>query len=100
MKKMAWLALLGLLAADAALAQTAGTNTTSQNGYYFNSKTGQQTNSDGHVLQVDTARDRDANLELTGGVSKSLAGGAADSSVVLDTHTMRLGMLLINYYVG
>lgn len=76
MKKMAWLALLGLLlAASAAWAQTAGTNTVERNGYYFNSTTGNQTNSDGHILGVDTSRDR--NLDF--GVTNLITSVAIDS---------------------
>lgn len=101
MKKI--LLALGLLAAVAgavsisgnAGAQTAGTNTVERNGYYFNATTGAKTNESGSQHVTETNPDRDANLTFSSIISNTaLASGAGDSSAVLDTHDMRLGMLL------
>jgi hypothetical protein len=94
MKKAIAIALLGVLAAGAALAQTAGTNTVERNGYYFNAKTGQQTNSDGHALTDDTDRDRDHILAPTLIYSGTIAGGAADTTDIVDLSTYRSVALL------
>lgn len=100
MKKI--LLALGLLAAiaGAVWAQTAGTNTVERGGYYFNATTGQQTNANGLVLTEDNMRDQSftlANIIADGALAgtSNLAAAASDSSAVLDTRYMRLGMLVI-----
>lgn len=59
----------------------------------------------GNIYNQDASRDRDNNLTFANIVAlgtpagtSALAGGAADSSAVLDTHAMRLGTLLIRAY--
>lgn len=48
----------------------------------------------------ESAKDRDHNMTLELLNSVSLTSGSADSSAVLDTHDMRLGMLLLKIVPG
>lgn len=94
-------AVLSMVAAWA-WAQTSGTNTVSRNGYYFNATTGQKTDMDGNAQTADAFPNRDMSFTLSNIIAagalagtSNLAVGAADSSDVLDTRHMRLGMLVI-----
>ncbi len=95
MKKLkGWLVLGGLtLLAAGALADY---NVQDKGTHYSNASTGQRVTSLGHQTTAETDPAMDANLTFQSILgSVSLAAGAADSSAVLDTHRMRLGMLLI-----
>lgn len=85
MKKVA-IALLWLLVAGSAWAQTAGTNTVSRNGYYFNATTGQQTDADGNVLTVDRSPDREFFFRNQSIIDDTTAVGMADSSIFYPTY--------------
>lgn len=96
------LVALGLLAVMAAVAgaQTAGTNTQARGGHYFNATTGQQTTANGEVLSEDNLYTKgfaNTNIIARGGLAgtTTIAAAGADSSSVLDTRLMRLGMLCI-----
>lgn len=93
MKRILSIALLAALWAGSALAQTAGTNTVSRNGYYFNSTTGQKTDADGNAyvnpVQNWTYYSRMFSDTL------STAGKNADSSGVYPVPNVKRRALLI-----
>ena len=65
-------------------------------GTHFQGASGQRVTSAGHATTVEQDPAMDGNLTFPSCISLStLAGGAGDSSAVLDTHRMRLGTLLI-----
>lgn len=89
MKKVA-IALLGLLVAFSAWGQTAGTNTVSRGGYYFNATTGQKTDVDGNVYTNEASKDRDYKFSHTLFSRDTMAVGAfADSSAFYATGSAR-----------
>lgn len=98
MKKLkGWLVLGGLvLLVGAALADF---NVRDHSTHKQNASTGQRVTEDGHLTTEEQAPEMDANLTFTNiiGTTTLTAAAAtnADSSAVLDTHRMRLGMLLI-----
>lgn len=98
--------ILGVVAAALLLAGLAGADSNTYNyqgtGPYFNARNGARVNSTGSALVDDVSRDRDASFTETNIIAagalagtSNLAAGAADSSAVLDTRHMRLGMLVI-----
>ena len=93
MKRILSIALLAALWAGSALAQTAGTNTVSRNGYYFNSTTGQKTDADGNAyvnpVQNWTYYSRMFSDTL------STAGKNADSSGVYPVPNVKRRALLV-----
>lgn len=96
--KLAVLGGLVLLLAGSAIADY---NVLDRSTHYTNASTGLRTNSTGDLrtLEVDPAMD--ANLTFSNIISRdSLSMGQADSSAILDTHRMRLGMLLIKPFSG
>ena len=99
------LAALGMLLASAAISQVGG-NGSKVNGQF----TGQRvagvdiTDTSTRVLRVDASWNlktseayplSDQNLTFSSIISSTITAASADSSAVLDTHRMRLGMLLI-----
>ncbi len=63
--------------------------------YLANGATGAKVDANGSALTSESAPAMDANLTFANVIqNSSLAVGAADSSAVLDTHRMRLGVLL------
>lgn len=93
--KRVWIAL-GALALCAATVVYGDYNVLSKGTYYQNATNGATTDASGNALVLEAEPVMDANLTFPSIISLStLAGGAADSSGILDTHRMRLGMLLI-----
>lgn len=82
------------LVSVAAHAQTAGTNEVLRNGYFFNQSTNQKTDGAGNALTTESVPLSDQGLTFSNIIGPvSLAVAAGDSSAVLDTRRMRLGML-------
>jgi hypothetical protein len=91
-KLLAALAGLGLVAT----AVWGDNNVLNHGTYYGNAATGLKTDASGNLYMTNSSPLQDNNLTFASIISQSsLAAGAADSSAVLDTHAMRLGMLLI-----
>ena len=94
-----WLVLGGLLAFVGLAA--ADYNVQDKGTYYNNASTGLRTTSSGHLTTQEQDPAMDANLTFASIINNSaLAAGAADSSIVLDTHRMRLGTLLFKIVPG
>lgn len=74
----------------------ADNNVLNKGSYFQNATNGAKVDGSGNAYVTESAPAMDANLTFASIISSaSLAAGAADSSAVLDTHRMRLGMLLI-----
>ena len=95
--RMALVGLLLLVAVFASADYNARDNAT----HYQNASTGLRVTSLGHLTTVEQDPAMDGNLTFASIISNSgLAFGAADSSAILDTHRIRLGMLLIKPVPG
>ena len=90
------LVLLGCLVLGLAVSAFADYNVLDKNTYKQNATSGAKTDAFGNAYIIDSNPNRDANLTFQSVISNtSLAFGAADSNATpLDTHAMRLGMLL------
>jgi hypothetical protein len=89
--------VLGALVALAGVAY-ADFNTLFKGTYYQNATSGAKTDASGNAYTTESNPEMDANLTFAPEQcvnSVSLAAGSADSSGVMDTHRMRLGMLYI-----
>lgn len=94
-----WLVLTGLL--GLAAVASADFNVQDRGSYYANAPSGQRTTSAGAQLTNEADPAMDANLTFENIIGPvSLASGAADSSIILDTHRMRLGTLLLKITPG
>lgn len=92
---------LGALVLTLAMTAYADYNVLNKGSYYQNATSGDRVTSLGHKTVVEQDPPMDANLTFAPEQvinSTSMAVGGADSSGVLDTHRMRLGMILIKSY--
>ncbi|HQR40960.1 MAG TPA: hypothetical protein PLF26_21435, partial [Blastocatellia bacterium] len=101
MKKAIALALLGACLAGAAWAQTAGTNTQAQGGFYFNAKTGAKTDADDNQYFINAAPDYMDGQVLTiiDAISVLASGQSAKVPVTeaLDLRTYRSATLILTW---
>lgn len=89
-------AVLALLVVAASASGDSNTYNYQGSGPYFNPKSGQIVDATGNAKVVDAFPNRDQNFTFSNIINNSsLAAGAGDSSAILDTHQMRVGMLLI-----
>lgn len=96
MKRFRLLAVLGALALCTATVVWGDYNVLDKGTYYQNATSGLRTNSTGDVRTQEQSPAMDANLTFSNIIgATTIAVGSADSSAILDTHRMRLGMLLI-----
>jgi len=90
-----WLALGGL-ALFAGFALGDAFNVRNMGDHYQNASTGARVTSAGHATVAEQDPAMDANLTFSSIIGPTaIAALGADSSAILDTHRMRLGMLLI-----
>jgi hypothetical protein len=88
--------LAGLLLTVLAAIGLADNNVLDHSTYFQNATNGAKTDASGNAYVTESTPAMDANLTFASIISNtSLAAGVADSSSVMDTHRMRLGMLLI-----
>lgn len=79
----------------------ADNNVLNKSSYYQNATNGAKVDANGNAYMVNASPLQDANLTFSSIIARdSLSMGQADSSIVLDTHAMRLGMLLIKPFSG
>lgn len=76
-------------------------NTVDHGTYYGNASTGLKTDAAGNLYMTNSSPIQDNNLTFANcigptALTAASATAGADSSAILDTHTMRLGMLLIH----
>lgn len=96
-KRKLWLVLTALACLGVSVGLgLADYNTLNHGTYYQNGTNGAKVDATGNAYMVNASPLQDANLTFASIIDNaSLALGAADSSAILDTHAMRLGMLLI-----
>lgn len=96
-KVLVW--VMGALIVSA-VAFAAG-NATLMGNYYQNATNGSKVDVNGNAYVVESYPAMDANMTYQAIIQNTaLAAGSADSSAILDTHRMRLGMLLFKITPG